>query len=125
MGPLGARATNAKVLVVEDDPAIALVLARLLERSGCVVDQAADGLSALEHFDRDRPDLVLLDLALPDVDGWEVLRHIRGAGPVPVVVVTSYVHSRDRSLAEGADAFVTKPFDNSELMAQVGALLAN
>jgi DNA-binding response OmpR family regulator len=127
MGAQECRAVGSRVLVVEDDPAIALVLRRLLERSGFVVNRAEDGLTAVDRFDRDPPDLVLLDVTLPDIDGWTVLRHIRGesASAVPVVVVTSHVQSRDRSLAEGADAFLAKPFDNSELVAQVDALLAN
>jgi DNA-binding response OmpR family regulator len=120
---------GAKVLVVEDDPAIARVLRLLLERSGFVVNRAEDGLTAVDRFDQEPPDLVLLDVTLPDIDGWTVLRHIRAASEpasaVPVVVVTSQVQSRDRSVAEGADAFVAKPFDNSELVAQVDALLAN
>jgi DNA-binding response OmpR family regulator len=125
MGALKIGEGRARVLVVEDDPAIARVLGLLLERAGFDVDQAGDGPSAVDHFDRERPDLVLLDVTLPGVDGWTVLRHIRGASLVPVMVVTSNVHTRDRSLAEGADAFVTKPFDNAELMAQVDALLAS
>lgn len=125
MGAHECRAAGARVLVVEDDPAIARVLALLLERSGFVVNQAENGLTAVDRFDREPPDLVLLDVALPDIDGWTVLRHIRGgsASAVPVVVVTSHVQSRERSLEEGADAFLSKPFDNSELVAQVDALL--
>jgi DNA-binding response OmpR family regulator len=126
MGAQECRTAGARVLVVEDDPAIARVLGLLLERSGFVVNQAGDGLTAVDRFDHEPPDLVLLDVTLPDIDGWTVLRHIRGrSSPVPVVVVTSHVQSRERSLAEGANAFVAKPFNNSELVAQVDALLAN
>jgi DNA-binding response OmpR family regulator len=127
MGAHECRAIGARVLVVEDDPAIARVLGLLLERSGFVVNQAENGLTAVDRFDREPPDLVLLDVALPDIDGWTVLRHIRGgsASSVPVVVVTSHVQTRERSLEEGADAFVAKPFDNSELVAQVDALLTS
>ncbi len=127
MGAQECRAAGATVLVVEDDPAIARVLGLLLERSGFVVNRAEDGLTAVDRFDREPPDLVLLDVSLPDIDGWTVLRHIRddSASAVPVVIVTSHVQSRDRSLAEGADDFVAKPFDNSELVAKVDALLAN
>jgi two-component system response regulator ResD len=121
----GHRSAAGRVLVIEDDPAIRRVLSLLLERAGCVVSRAEDGPDGVTRFDEERPDLVLLDVALPGIDGWAVLRHIRAASLVPVVVVTSNVHTRDRSLAEGADAFVTKPFDNSELLAQVEALLAN
>jgi DNA-binding response OmpR family regulator len=110
---------------VEDDPAIARVLSRLLTRLGCAVVGAADGSEGVGIFDRETPDLVVLDLGLPGLDGWEVLRHIRSAGAVPVVIVTSDVGSHDRGLNEGANAFVTKPFDNEQLLAQVGSLLVN
>jgi DNA-binding response OmpR family regulator len=112
-----------KVLVVEDDPAIARVLSLLLDRGGRVVVRAEDGSAGVALFDVEAPDLVVLDLALPGLDGWAVLRHIRAAGSVPVVIVTSDVHSQDRSVAEGADAFLTKPFNNDQLVAQVDALL--
>ncbi len=113
------------ILVVEDDPAIARVLIRLLNRLGCEVVRGADGPEGVGLFDREAPDLVVLDLGLPDFDGWEVLRHIRSAGSVPVVIVTSDVGCHDRGLNEGANAFLTKPFDNQQLVAQVGSLLFN
>jgi DNA-binding response OmpR family regulator len=124
MGLPGTTVPN-KVLVVEDDPAIARVLSRLLTRIGCAVVQAADGSEGVGVFDRETPDLVVLDLGLPSLDGWGVLRHIRGSGSVPVVIVTSDVQSHDRSLVEGANAFLSKPFDNNELVAQVGSLLVS
>jgi DNA-binding response OmpR family regulator len=114
-----------KVLVVEDDPAIARILALLLDRAGRDVVRAADGPAGVTLFDVEAPDLVVLDVALPGLDGWGVLRHIRAAGSVPVVMVTSDIHCHDRSVAEGADAFVTKPFDNDDLMARVDALLTS
>jgi two-component system response regulator ResD len=114
-----------KVLVVEDDPAIARILALLLDRAGRDVVRAADGPAGVNLFDVEAPDLVVLDVALPGLDGWGVLRHIRAAGSVPVVMVTSDIHCHDRSVAEGADAFVTKPFDNDDLMARVDALLSS
>jgi DNA-binding response OmpR family regulator len=83
----------SKILVVEDDPAIARVLFRLFSRRGCAVVRAADGAEGVDRFDHDPPDLVVLDLGLPELDGWEVLRHIRSAGSVPVVIVTSDVRS--------------------------------
>lgn len=120
-----ARVLVGKVLVVEDDPAIARVVSLLLGRAGCSVVRAEDGREGVALFDAEAPDLVLLDLSLPGVNGHGVLRHIRAAGSVPVVVVTSDVNSHDQILLEGADAFVTKPFDNDELMAQVDSLLAD
>ncbi len=114
-----------KILVVEDDPAIARVLTRLLTRQGCAVVHAADGSEGMGAFDRETPDLVVLDLGLPGVDGWGVLRHIRSSGSIPVVIVTSDVRSHDRSLDEGANAFLSKPFNNDELVAEVGSLLVS
>jgi DNA-binding response OmpR family regulator len=115
--------SRSKILVVEDDPAIARVLFMLFSRRGCAVVRAADGAEGVDLFDQETPNLVVLDLGLPELDGWEVLRHIRSAGSVPVVIVTSDVRSHDRSLNEGASAFLTKPFDNEQLVAQVGSLL--
>ena len=118
------EAHTDKVLVVEDDPAIARVLSACCSTAaGRVVVRAEDGSAGVALFDVEAPDLVVLDLALPGLDGWAVLRHIRAAGSVPVVIVTSDVHSQDRSVAEGADAFLTKPFNNDQLVAQVDALL--
>jgi DNA-binding response OmpR family regulator len=116
---------HTKILVVEDDPAIARVLSRLLSRLGCVVVQAADGCEGVGAFDRETPNLVVLDLGLPGLDGWQVLRHIRSSGSVPVVIVTSDVHCHDRSLDAGANAFLSKPFNNDELIAEVGSLLVS
>jgi two-component system response regulator ResD len=121
----GGEGSSGKVLVVEDDPAIARILCLLLDRAGRAVVRAEDGCRGVALFDDEVPDLVVLDVGLPGLDGWEVLRHIRAAGSVPVVMVTSDVRSEDRSVAEGADAFLTKPFDNDQLMARVDALLAN
>lgn len=116
---------GSKILVVEDDPAIARVLSRLLTRVGCSVVQAADGCEGVGAFDRESPNLVVLDLGLPVLDGWEVLRHIRSSSSVPVVIVTSDVRCHDRGLDEGANAFLSKPFDNDELIAEVGSLLVS
>jgi DNA-binding response OmpR family regulator len=112
-----------KILVVEDDPAIARILFRLFNRPGCAVVRAADGPEGVGLFDAEAPDLVVLDVGLPGLDGWGVLRHIRTASSVPVIIVTSDVRNRERSVDEGATAFVTKPFNNERLVAQVGSLL--
>jgi DNA-binding response OmpR family regulator len=121
MGVLGAQ-VDTKILVVEDDPAIARILCRLLDRMGCVV-RASDGPEGVGLFDAESPDLVVLDVGLPGLDGWGVLRHIRTVSSVPVVIVTSDVRNHDRSVDEGASAFVTKPFNNDQLVAQIGSLL--
>lgn len=113
------------VLVVEDDPAIVRTLTINLRARGYDVEAVGDGRSGLQVADERPPDLVLLDLGLPDLDGVEVLRRLRAGSRVPVLVLTARHESDDKveALDEGADDFVTKPFDMNELLARVRALL--
>lgn len=113
------------VLVVEDDPAIVRTLTINLRARGYDVEAVGDGRSGLQVVDERPPDLVLLDLGLPDLDGVEVLRRLRAGSRVPVLVLTARHESDDKveALDEGADDFVTKPFDMNELLARVRALL--
>ena len=116
-----------RVLVADDSPANCRLLAAVLESRGYDVVTAAGGAEALEAVGRERPDLVLLDINMPDVDGYEVCRRLR-ADPstsfLPVVMVTSAGNEeRVPALEAGADDFVTKPFDPAELLARVGSLL--
>ncbi len=113
------------VLVVEDDPAIVRTLTINLRARGYDVEAVGDGRSGLQAVDERPPDLVLLDLGLPDLDGVEVLRRMRAGSRVPVLVLTARHESDDKveALDEGADDFVTKPFDMNELLARVRALL--
>jgi DNA-binding response OmpR family regulator len=117
---------TARVLVVEDDEAIADVLRRSLRAEGHEVESAFDGAQALlaaEHF---VPDLVILDLGLPRVDGIEVLKRIRdGGSDVPVLVLTARTETEDRvaGLDTGADDYLPKPFEREELLARIRALL--
>ena len=101
------------------------VLARYLAREGFAVETASDGREALEVFDAARPDLVLLDLMLPQIDGFEVFTRMRAAGTTPVIMLTARGEETDRvvGLDLGADDYVTKPFSPREVVARVRAVL--
>jgi DNA-binding response OmpR family regulator len=116
---------NARVLVVDDEPMVRDVLSRYLERSGFDVDAVADGERALAAFDARRPDLVLLDLMLPRVDGFEVFRRIRARGDSPVIMITARGETTDRivGLEVGADDYISKPFSPGEVVARVRSVL--
>ncbi len=111
-----------KVLLVEDEDAIAVPLAEGLRREGFEVSRVATGLEALEAPE---PDLVLLDLRLPDVDGYEVCRTLRGRSRVPIIVVTARGEEVDRvvGLELGADDYIVKPFGFRELVARIRAVM--
>jgi DNA-binding response OmpR family regulator len=116
---------EARVLVVDDEPMVREVLSRYLERDGFEVESAADGELALEAFEARRPDLVLLDLMLPRVDGFEVFRRIRARAPSPVIMITARGDVTDRivGLETGADDYISKPFSPAEVVARVRAVL--
>ncbi|MEU6343780.1 response regulator transcription factor [Streptomyces sp. NPDC046977] len=119
-------ASPARVLVVDDDPTVAEVVTGYLVRAGFVVDRAADGHAALAGAAAARPDLVVLDLMLPGLDGLEVCRRIRADhGEVPVVMLTARGDEDDRilGLEVGADDYVTKPFSPRELVLRVESVL--
>jgi len=113
------------VLLVEDDDAVRSMLRLLLEDEGYRVVEAADGERAIERFQADRPDLVVVDLKLPKASGFDVCRHIRAGSDVPIIVVTAQVDTPDvvAALELGADDYVTKPFVPRELLARIRALL--
>jgi two-component system response regulator AdeR len=117
--------TSSLVLVVEDDPEIALLLERYLVRSGYRTVRASTGQTALAHLQRLRPDLILLDVGLPEIDGFELLAKIRRASLVPVIFVSAMDDDTDKllGLKLGADDYVTKPFNAQEVVARVGAVL--
>ncbi|MFT4082691.1 MAG: response regulator transcription factor [Nocardioides sp.] len=112
-----------KVLVIDDEPALARALAVNLRVSGWEVETAADGHSGLAAAADFGPDVVLLDLGLPDLDGTEVLQRLREWTRVPVVVLSARQHGEDKveALDLGADDYVTKPFTMNELMARLRA----
>lgn len=118
-------ATTPLVLVVEDEPAIASILTAYLERDGLRSRMASDGQEALQLFRLLRPDLVLLDIHLPGMDGIDVLRAIRDDSQTPVIMVTALADDVDKLLALrlGADDYVVKPFSPRELVLRIRAVL--
>ncbi len=116
---------NASVLVVDDEEDIRGLIKILLERSGLDVTEAANGREALRQLHAVRPDVVVLDVTMPDLDGWETLERIRDVSDVPVLMLTARAAELDkvRGLKSGADDYVTKPFGRQELLARVEALL--
>ncbi|MCL2466156.1 MAG: response regulator transcription factor [Micrococcales bacterium] len=116
---------DTTVLVVEDDPAIATAIAHRLRAEGWRVETALDGPSGIEAATRLRPDVVVLDVMLPGVDGLEVCRVIQTDRPVPVLMLTARDDETDVviGLGVGADDYMTKPFSPRELVARVKALL--
>jgi DNA-binding response OmpR family regulator len=115
----------ARVLVVEDDATVAEVVVRYLEREGFQVESVGDGNQALERAGSSLPDLVVLDLMLPGLDGLEVCRRLRAVAPIPVIMLTARGEESDRvlGLELGADDYVAKPFSPRELTARVKAVL--
>jgi DNA-binding response OmpR family regulator len=116
---------DARVLVVDDEPMVRDVLVRYLEQEGFAVSTAADGEQALTAFQEDHPDLVLLDLMLPRIDGLEVFQRMRSGSTTPVIMLTAKGEEADRvvGLELGADDYVTKPFSPREVVARVRAVL--
>ena len=114
-----------RILVVDDDPTVAEVVAGYLLRAGYSVDRAEDGLAALAQVAAVRPDLLVLDLMLPGIDGLEVCKRLRERWPIPVVMLTALGEESDRlaGFEIGADDYVTKPFSPRELAMRVRSVL--
>jgi two-component system OmpR family response regulator len=116
---------SGKILVVDDERGIVDIVRAYLEREGYRVGAAYDGRAAIEAFERELPDLIILDIMLPLVDGREVCRTIRAKSNVPIIMLTARDDTADKivGLELGADDYVTKPFDPKELVARVKAVL--
>jgi DNA-binding response OmpR family regulator len=114
-----------RVLVIDDEPDVRSLLCELLADRGYLVEEARDGVDGLRVLYDKRPDLVILDLAMPQMDGWQTLERIRELSDVPVLILTSRAGELEkvRGLRAGADDYVVKPFGGEELVARVEALL--
>jgi DNA-binding response OmpR family regulator len=124
---MAAKPTQKTVLVVDDEPTILEIVGRYMERAGFETCRAADGPEALRLAEERRPDLVVLDLMLPGIDGIEVMRQLRElpGKPIAVILLTARGEESDRvvGLRRGADDYVVKPFSPAELVARVEAVL--
>lgn len=115
----------AKILIADDHGAIVDLLKRYALHDGYDVVTAADGKEALAQFERETPDLMLLDVSMPEIDGFEVCRHIRKTSDIPIIMVTARGEDFERimGLDIGADDYIVKPFSPGEVMARIRALL--
>ncbi len=116
---------NEKILVVDDDTNICELLRLYLEKEGYVVKIVNDGVSAINAFKQENPDLTLLDIMIPKLDGWQVCREIRKFSDKPIIMLTAKGETFDKvlGLELGADDYVTKPFDTKEVVARIKAVL--
>ena len=121
VAPATTRRAGPTVLIVEDDAETRAALVRELSRRGYRVDEAPDGRTALEHWEARRPDVVLLDLGLPDLDGLTIIGRIRREATTPIVILSGRYLEREKveALERGADDYVTKPFGVDELHARL------
>ena len=117
--------SNGKILVVDDDKNICELLRLYLENDGYTVSLAYDGESALKVFQEFRPDIILLDIMLPKMDGWQVCREIRKTSETPIIMVTAKGETFDKvlGLELGADDYIVKPFETKEVVARIKAVL--
>jgi two-component system OmpR family response regulator len=117
--------TKKKVLLVDDEPAILKILGIKLRVSGFEVVTAINGQEALTLIDSARPDIVLLDVIMPGIDGFEVLRRLRGSSLLPVIVFSARLENARKALSLGADYFLSKPFDIDDVIERIRSLLKN
>jgi len=115
---------SQKILLVEDETKISRIIALYLEQSGFEVLPVYDGALAIPTFQKEHPDLIILDLMLPHVDGWEICRQLRRSSDTPIIMLTAQGEETDRilGLELGADDYITKPFSPREVVARVRAL---
>ena len=117
--------TQTKILVVDDDKNICELLRLYLEKEGYAVTLAFDGREGLDAFAKNDPDLILLDVMMPNMDGWQVCREIRKTSECPIIMITAKGETIDKvlGLELGADDYVVKPFDSKEVVARIKAIL--
>ena len=118
----------SRILVIEDNEDNLSLMRLLLERANYEVLSAANGFAGLELAQAERPDLILLDLAMPEMDGWEVARQLKSdiiTNSIPIIAVTAHAlpKDRERALEAGCDAFIVKPFSVSKLIGEIEKLL--
>jgi DNA-binding response OmpR family regulator len=115
----------ARILVVDDDPHIREIVRIFLQKEGFEIHEAADGLAAMTYLDAAKIELVILDLMMPNMDGWELCRRLREVGDCPILMITAKRETADKikGFNLGADDYLVKPFDPTELVARVKALL--
>ena len=116
---------NEKILVVDDDTNICELLRLYLEKEGYAVKSVNDGVSAVNAFKQENPDLMILDIMLPKLDGWQVCREVRKFSDKPIIMLTAKGETFDKvlGLELGADDYMTKPFDTKEMVARIKAVL--
>lgn len=116
---------NEKILIVDDDINICELLRLYLEKEGYVAEVVTNGLNAVEAFNSTNPDLVLLDIMLPGLDGWQICREIRKTAQTPIIMLTAKGELFDKvlGLELGADDYITKPFETKEVVARIKAVL--
>jgi two-component system alkaline phosphatase synthesis response regulator PhoP len=116
---------SEKILLIEDEGKIVRTLRLYLEQAGYQVTTIQDGALAMPAFRREQPDLIVLDLMLPNVDGWDICRQLRQSSAVPIIMLTARSEETDRivGLELGADDYVTKPFSPREVLARIRAVL--
>lgn len=116
---------NERILIVDDDTNICELLRLYLEKDGFQTDIVTDGIKAIEVFNSVNPDLVLLDIMLPGMDGWQICREIRKTSQTPIIMITAKGETFDKvlGLELGADDYITKPFETKEVIARIKAVL--
>ena len=116
---------NTKILIIDDDINICELLRLYLEKDGFEVDVITDGLKAIDAFNAIQPNLVLLDIMLPGMDGWQICREIRKDSQTPIMMLTAKGETFDKvlGLELGADEYITKPFETKEVVARIKAVL--
>lgn len=116
---------NSKILIVDDDINICELLRLYLEKDGFEPEVVTDGFAAIDIFNKFKPDLVLLDIMLPGLDGWQICREIRKTSQTPIIMLTAKGETFDKvlGLELGADDYITKPFETKEVIARIKAVL--